>query len=171
MVDRSPTARFWAKVDCNGPIPVRRPGLGACFVWTASKVRGYGHIKITTGRTVIAHRWIYEELVGPIPEGLTIDHLCRNRACVNVEHLEAVTNEVNVRRGEAISVQYARRTHCRKGHPFDLLNTVYRKGGWRVCRVCRREQARIGQRRFRSRQKAASSPGPAGAGRTPQGDR
>ncbi|WP_411732175.1 HNH endonuclease signature motif containing protein [Paeniglutamicibacter sp.] len=77
---------FWAKVRKTN----------SCWVWTAAKVKGYG--KFQKHR---AHRWSYEHLVGPIPEGLTLDHLCRNRACVNPEHLEPVTVEENVRRAAA----------------------------------------------------------------------
>ena len=87
----------------------------------------------------LAHRFAYETFVGPIPEGLTIDHLCRIRHCVNPEHLEAVTDRVNILRGEGISAQHARATHCPQGHPYDLINTYVAPDGDRDCRDCRRQ--------------------------------
>lgn len=103
-----------------------------CWQWTAGKMsHGYGMIAV--GRTMkYAHRVAYELLVGPIPDGLTIDHLCRNRACVNPEHLEAVTIQENVRRG-------CTKTHCLRGHVYDEVNTYTSKVGHRQCRVCARE--------------------------------
>jgi hypothetical protein len=76
-----------------------------------------------------------ELFVGPIPEGLVIDHLCRNRGCINPTHMEPVTNAENVLRGEGPTAVNARKTHCKRGHPFDDVNTyVYAKG--RACRMC-----------------------------------
>lgn len=96
-----PAARFWAKVD--------RTTGDACWPWTARLDRdGYGTLKMPTGRSIRAHRFAYELLVGPIPEGLVIDHLCRNRRCVNPAHLEPVTAEENWRRGDAPSAISAR---------------------------------------------------------------
>ncbi len=87
---------------------------------------------------VYAHRAAYELYVGPIPEGLTIDHLCRNTLCVNPAHLEAVTMRENILRGTGPSAQAARKTHCLRGHPFDDGNTLFRATGKRVCRACQR---------------------------------
>lgn len=93
--------RFWAKVDKAGPIPEHAPGLGRCWIWT-SAVTGTGYGKFSyLSQTVIPHRWIYERMVGPIPEGLTLDHLCRTRLCMNPNHLEPVTQRENTRRGFA----------------------------------------------------------------------
>lgn len=101
---------------------------------------GYG-IGTWNGKRQGAHRIAYEAFVSPIPEGSEIDHLCRNRACVRPDHLEAVAHLVNVRRGEAPSAAHSRKTHCVHGHPFDETNTVYRDTPsgrrWRKCRTCR----------------------------------
>lgn len=116
--------RFWAKVD-------RRAGED-CWDWRAfTSADGYGRVW-WNGRPHVAHRIAYEISVGPIPDGLTIDHLCRNTLCCNPAHLEAVTSEENVRRGAA-SI-----THCKRGHAFTPENTVMvNKGGSRRCRRCK----------------------------------
>ncbi len=93
---------------------------------------------------------MYEQLVGPIPPGLHLDHLCRNTSCVNPDHLEPVTVAENVLRGVGITAQNAQRTHCRRGHKFTAQNT-YRHGGKRHCRICRMQR----QRDARSLEKAA----------------
>lgn len=126
--------RFWAKVVGRG--------LGGCWLWTgALNSSGYGHFKVG-GRTVVAHRWAYEQEVGPIPDGLTIDHLCRVRACVKVEHLEVVTNQLNTLRGIGLAARNARKTHCLRGHEFTAKNTYIRPVGKRVCRACDRQRHR-----------------------------
>lgn len=88
-----------------------------CWNWTGYLNLGYGVFKSKR-----AHRVAYEHLVGPIPEGLVIDHLCRNRACVNPEHMEPVTNKENVLRGIGPSAQAARLTHCVNGHELKPEN-------------------------------------------------
>lgn len=89
-----------------------------------------------------AHRWSYEHHVGPIPDGLHIDHLCRNRACVNPDHLEPVTRAENVLRGMGQSALNARKTHCPKGHPLNGANVRIGTKGERKCRACERAQSR-----------------------------
>lgn len=102
-----------------------------CWEWQGQRLKsGYGHYKRTT-----AHRWVYERLVGPIPAGLQIDHLCRNRPCVNPAHLEPVTPLENIRRGKG----HGSETHCPHGHPYDEENTRWRaRGSGRDCRACDR---------------------------------
>ncbi len=94
--------RLWRKVDKNGPVPAARPDLGPCWIWTGWTINtGYGMIGTggREGHDVLVHRLSYELLVGPIPDGLNIDHLCSTPTCVNPDHLEAVSQAVNVRRG------------------------------------------------------------------------
>jgi hypothetical protein len=139
---RDSAERFWEKVNKDGPIPEHAPLLGQCWMWMASlDAYGYGQFKPTK-----AHRFAYEQIVGPIGD-LSIDHLCRVRACVNPAHMEPVTRGENVLRGEGVAAQYARRTHCKYGHAFDLLNTHINKQGTRLCRACNRRRARENQQK------------------------
>ncbi len=105
---------------------------------------GYGQFGVgsrtdNTRRLVMVHRHVYEDSFGPIPKGLTIDHLCRNRACVRLNHLEMVTLRENILRGTGASARNARKTHCRKGHPY-IGDNVYRNPHRleRRCRECER---------------------------------
>lgn len=113
-----------------------------CWEWTANKGRdGYGHTTVNS-RMCVAHRAVYEILIGPIPAGLTLDHLCRNTSCVNPEHLEPVTIRENVLRSEihfaSINVK---KTHCPQGHPYTKENTYiwHRR---RKCRICQNATSR-----------------------------
>lgn len=137
---RRPVAdRFWEKVDKNGPI---MPGMSTpCWVWTAKiGSGGYGRFWLD-GKDALAHRVAYRLLVGPIPGGLEIDHVCKNRRCVR--HLEAVTSRENTRRSDALSGVNARRTHCVNGHELSGDNLyIHRNGYWRSCRTCTRERMR-----------------------------
>jgi len=106
---------------------------------------GYGHVRAFGGDNWLAHRAMYVLMVGAIPDGLMLDHLCRNRACVNPGHLEPVTHAENQRRGVLA------RTHCKWGHEFTPENT-YVGGGKRTCRICNAESVR----RYTLRKKAAA---------------
>ncbi len=123
--------RFWAKVDADGD----------CWEWTGYRTAaGYG--EFWRGRPEKAHRVSYELLVGEIPDGLQIDHLCRNRCCVNPDHLEPVTQIINGRRGYGACAQHARQKTCRHGHPFAGPNLYVRPSdGARMCRACLSRQA------------------------------
>ena len=140
--------RTWAKVDKNGPVPTLRPDLGPCWIWTGKKdKKGYGWIRIGGAGTpkAPAHRVTYELTAGEIPSGLELDHLCRVHDCVNPTHLEPVTHQENMLRGETFAAANAQKTHCPKGHPYDEQNTRVRSNGKRSCRTCddatRRKQA------------------------------
>jgi hypothetical protein len=128
---------------------------GDCWQWTAYCTKeGYGRISVNNEST-LAHRVIYEELVGQIPEGLELDHLCRNRSCVNPAHLEPVTHLINVRRGEARPPIRAHTDVCVRGHLKTPENTRIVPGtDKRECRKCRV----IYQQEYRKRKKASPSP-------------
>jgi hypothetical protein len=117
-----------------------------CWEWTANTdPRGYGRIKVggRNGQKAKAYRVSYELAYGPIPEGLTIDHLCRVRHCINPAHLEAVPMVVNTLRGISVPAINARKTHCIRGHEFTPENTYRstngRGGTGRGCRACLRK--------------------------------
>lgn len=98
QIQGNPVGRFWSKVDKHGPLPTWAPFLGPCWLWTDALDRdGYGRVKIDY-HNVMPHRFAYEMLVEFIPAGLTIDHVCRVRHCVNPAHMDPVTNAENVRR-------------------------------------------------------------------------
>ncbi len=128
--------RFWAKVDTSGD----------CWEWRASKRNGYGIFFIPGARSPQrAHRIAYELLASPIPEGMQLDHLCRNRSCVKPNHLEVVTPSENLHRSPI--VQFAvnqNKTHCPHGHAYGTTNTRHYHGR-RFCRACQaiaRDRAR-----------------------------
>ncbi|MGW6462577.1 HNH endonuclease signature motif containing protein [Streptomyces rubiginosohelvolus] len=145
----TPTSRFWSRVNKAGTLA---PMLGPCWTWTGYRDRdGYGHFYFQ-GRKYLAHRYAYTQLVGPIPAGLVIDHLCRNPSCVNPAHLEPVTPAENTRRSEP-----AMRTHCIHGHEFTAANTYYRVSrtrGVRQCRACNADAVARYRTRMREPQAA-----------------
>lgn len=144
--------RFWAKVKLNS---------SGCLEWMGARNNlGYGHFR-WEGRTRGAHRVAYQILIGAVPDGLQLDHLCRNRACVDVDHLEPVTASENVRRGlipEIRRQQHAHVTHCPQGHAYAAPNLQITKAGHRKCRECQRLRSNVryweNPERFRNEQAA-----------------
>lgn len=141
---RTLAQRFWAKVD-------RPADTTACWLWTgATDGAGYGRFWVDERRrAAAAHRVAYELLVGPITPGLTLDHLCRVKGCVNPAHLEQCTAGENARRAPSAPYHVkAAQTHCLRGHEFTPANTAIHHGR-RECRACAamRERARIARRR------------------------
>lgn len=108
-----------------------------CLNWTGALTHnGYGEVGNGIGGKVRVHRLAYEVARGPISAGLEIDHLCRNRRCCNPDHLEAVTREENIARGNAPHIVNAKKTECKHGHPFSPENTRINRRGARVCIAC-----------------------------------
>lgn len=129
--------------------------MSGCWLWLGSCMKdGYGHISAGNGKFLPAHRAAYEIWVGPIPEGMWIDHLCRNPYCVNPKHLEAVTPRENTMRGNGLSAQNARKTHCSKGHPYSGHNLFFVIDDGRLVRKCR-ECNRLNSQKIRDRRKYA----------------
>ena len=131
-----------------GSIPKGLPELGECLIWTGTVGKnGYGILSIFDNthkkRKILVHRLAYELIKGSIPEQLVLDHLCRNKLCVNASHLEAVTLRENFRRGNGNS----NKAYCPQGHPYDLLNTRYRHGRYGTLRICKLCEASY-QRRY-----------------------
>lgn len=135
MAQRTPLHRFWSTVDRDGP--------GGCWVWPVVDRRsGYGRMGIDY-RHVYTHRFAFETFNGAIPEGHVVDHLCRNRACCNPSHLEAVTIGENTARGMARPMAAAlcrSISRCPHGHPYDETNTYWNVKGRRSCRACARRR-------------------------------
>lgn len=141
----SPEERFWLYV-------YKTPG---CWLWLGKRNRqGYGHFVPNAAKsrgTVNAHRFAYECLVGPVPKGMQLDHLCRVEACVRPEHLEPVTPSENVRRGRTTQLRLRKleRGFCDRGHDLAIFWNVRFKRCW----ACHRESAKMAGRRMRAKQK------------------
>ena len=129
--------RFWNKVK----------DVGGCWEWRGTLSHdGYGLISKRILKKKVrfyAHRISYRHYVGESPYGLTLDHLCRNRRCVNPAHLEPVTNIENVMRGEGFTAVNARKTKCNNGHEFSPENTYMTPKGHRQCRICKKANRKL----------------------------
>lgn len=137
--------RLWNKV-------VKGPSENDCWGWTdILSEAGYAYFAVggRKGSKFLAHRLLYELVVGPIPNGKELDHLCRNRWCVRPDHQQPVTRHTHILRGETIAARNAAVTHCPQGHPYNIFNTYYYHGQ-RYCRACNnilRRERRKGVRR------------------------
>lgn len=141
-IDDRLAERLWAKVE-------RSDG---CWRWKGSHTHnGYAqiHVKLDRGKwsATVAHRLTYVLEVGPIGDGLVLDHLCRNRGCVNPYHLEPTTDLVNILRGTGFAARHAKKTHCPAGHAYDAANTHVDKRNMRHCRACDASRKRLRVRR------------------------
>lgn len=125
-------------------LSIPEPNTG-CWLWLGHVAKnGYGRMTVghdldEGAKTSSAHKVSYEYFVGPVPEGKILDHICRIRCCVNPEHLEPVTHQINVRRGmlsETNKLRFSRQTHCKKGHLLSGENLRLTKIGFRLCRIC-----------------------------------
>ncbi len=155
---RTPPARTPRKVDFTTPksqlnlkdrllSKIRVNPETGCWEWTARLFQGTGYaqfkITVAVGKSEnrYGHRVAYELLVGPIPDGLFLDHLCRNKKCINPQHLEPVTARTNALRGFGSAANNARKTHCKNGHPLSGDNLYHDHAATRQCRICQRERS------------------------------
>ncbi len=136
----TPIERFVSNIEIH---------WSGCWIWQGKPTaKGYGRLRIGNRQKQHAHRFAYEHFIGLMPLGYETDHLCRNRLCVNPDHLEAVTREENLRRGlPGMDVINRAKTRCKRGHPFDSTNTAMRLNGKgerkkRHCRICDRYRYR-----------------------------
>lgn len=132
-------------IDRFDAFALPEPNSG-CWIWMGYiQPNGYGRLLIKEGDEwygAIAHRFSYERFVGEIPRDLVIDHKCRNRACVNPDHLRLLTRGENVLCGEGLAAKNKAKTHCPHGHEYTSENTEISSSGRRKCRICRRESCR-----------------------------
>jgi len=130
-----------------------REDQGGCHLWTAAirSCDGYGAFRLGSLGTALAHRVVYLLKVGPIPRGMELDHLCRNRACVNPSHLDIVTHRENAMRGKSVALRVPK-THCPAGHDYEAHGYVPSSSKYQICRVCKGDY----QRRQRAARKVAA---------------
>jgi hypothetical protein len=148
MRPKQPIDRFMEKVVKR----IDKPFM-LCWIWTGYKNhKGYGQFR-DPGHPVIAHRWSYEHFIGPIPEGMQLDHFkCHNPSCVNPYHVRPATALENIRNA---LTHNSVKTHCKRGHEFTPENTRILKGNRRMCRTCSREWE--GNNRYKYRKSPRSN--------------
>lgn len=156
--------RFREKVNYDGPLPEAHPETGPCHLWTAAKVAGYGVFTLPGGsggkaKLVRAHRWLWIETNGPVPEGKVLDHwACDRPECVNPQHLRPVTDRENILRSDGLAARLLAQEKCVNGHPFAGDNLrVNPRTGYRTCVTCRRRITRDSMRRKRAALRALRS--------------
>lgn len=139
----TPWERFWSKVE-----------VGDCWQWTASTANGgYGQFFPEARRRWRAHRWLWTQIVGPIPAGMEADHMCRNPGCVNPDHIRIVSKAENLAARPSVQAAKAK-THCINGHEFTPENTrTSEKFPSRQCKACNRDRYR---KRHRAREEQGS---------------
>jgi hypothetical protein len=147
---RPAAERFWTKVR-------KTP---TCWIWEGCRNKlGYGLFYVSPGKKAKAHRFAYETLVGPIPEGKELDHVkargCVGPQCVNPAHLEPVTHRENLMRADSVTARAARAIHCPQGHPYDAANTYHAPQGGRRCRECARQSSAVARAKRTPEQQAA----------------
>lgn len=126
-----------------------------CWEWPMNRDRrGYGRVG-WKNRIAFVHRLVYEHFVGPIPEGMDPDHLCRNPACANFEHIEVVPHKENCLRGTSGPAINAAKTHCDYGHPLSGSNLYLPPHGGRQCKKCRCEREKARRRRLGAKEREA----------------
>ena len=140
----------WSVERCLGLVKIC--GIWACWKAPSALRNGYARLSVKN-RSFAAHRVIYEYLIGPVSSQLTLDHLCRNRWCVNPNHLEPVPESVNIQRGSSPSASNALKKVCLKGHPYSAQNTGIKRSGKgrgsgreRYCLICNRDKCAAGRR-------------------------
>lgn len=131
-----------------------RLGVNGCWEWQLQLVGRYGRFK-RSGQSICAHRFCYELFKGKIPAGMKLDHLCKNTACLNPDHLEVVTSRENTLRGSGPTAQNARKTHCSRGHELNEKNTYRGYRNKRYCRICGCDWAKAKRARL-SRERIAA---------------
>lgn len=117
-----------------------------CLVWDgAVNHAGYGHFRSASGKTVRVHRYLYEREFGLLPKDVVLDHVCGRRNCIELSHMEPVSQRENIRRGKRSTLVHhnTKKTHCIRGHQFTSLNTAITSQGYRRCKVCRRKACKI----------------------------
>lgn len=131
----------WNPGRKNSPGWLIDPKTG-CHLWTGGRsTSGYGRVSINR-RMVSVHRVRYEREIGPVPEGMDLDHfVCENRGCCNPQHVRPATRRENLLRGRGVVAENASKTHCPQGHPLSGPNLIVRRG-WRECRTCKRARDR-----------------------------